>query len=77
VSSAIATTIIIITTLGLYFLPSILAWRRQHHLAAIFALNLFLGWTLVGWVGALVLALWQNNAPIPAWLEEKERGSQA
>jgi uncharacterized membrane protein YqaE (UPF0057 family) len=64
--------ILIILSLALYFIPAIVAWRRQNHLAAIFALNLFLGWTLVGWVAALVLALWQNNAPIPAWLEEKD-----
>jgi len=47
---------------GLYFLPTIVAWNRRNHAAAIFALNLFLGWTLIGWVVALVMALWQNNS---------------
>jgi hypothetical protein len=42
----------------LYFVPSLLAGARDHHnSSAIFALNLFLGWTLLGWVVAFVWAL--------------------
>ncbi|WP_221227707.1 superinfection immunity protein [Rhodocyclus tenuis] len=38
-----------------YFVPAIVAYRRGHHQRnAIAILNLFLGWTLLGWVGALV-----------------------
>ncbi len=40
---------------ALYFLPSILG-RDKRDRAGIFLLNLFLGWTLVGWVIALVWA---------------------
>src|SRR5438874_6503805 len=40
----------------LYFLPSLLA-RKKRQWTAIFVLNLLLGWTLLGWVGALVWAL--------------------
>lgn len=41
-----------------YCVPMILAGLRNHHQAgAIFALNLFLGWTGIGWVAALVWAL--------------------
>ena len=47
---------------GAYFLPTLSAWSRKNHTAAIFALNLFLGWTGIGWVVALVMALWSNNA---------------
>lgn len=40
-----------------YFFPSAIAFMREHHDAlAIFLLNLFLGWTLIGWIGALVWA---------------------
>jgi Superinfection immunity protein len=47
-----------------YFLPGGVALLRRHHNAgAIVALNLFLGWTLVGWVACLVWAL--TNQPIP------------
>jgi len=48
---------------GPYFAPSIVAFCRHHHNAwPIFALNLFTGWTGIGWVGALVWSL-MNPAP--------------
>ena len=40
----------------LYFLPSIIV-RNKRNASAIVALNLFLGWTFVGWVISLVWAL--------------------
>ena len=40
----------------LYFLPTVFGWSKKN-IAAIFALNLLLGWTLIGWVIALVWAL--------------------
>jgi hypothetical protein len=40
-----------------YFLPAFIAGMRGHQNgAAIFVLNIFLGWTFVGWVVALVWA---------------------
>jgi hypothetical protein len=48
---------------AIYFLPSIIAVARHHHNAlAIFLLNLFLGWTMLGWVGSLV---WSVTATAP------------
>jgi Superinfection immunity protein len=47
----------------LYFLPSIVALARsKRDTTAIIALNLFLGWTAIGWVIALVWAL-KTDAP--------------
>jgi hypothetical protein len=44
--------------LALYFLPTIIGFaRKQPNAVAILALNLFLGWSLVGWVVSLVWAL--------------------
>lgn len=41
----------------IYFIPAIVAYRRNHtNLTAIAVLNVCLGWTLVGWVVALVWA---------------------
>lgn len=41
-----------------YLLPAIIATLRGHHQQnAIGALNLLLGWTLLGWIGALVWSL--------------------
>ena len=46
---------------GMYFLPSIVAFARSKRDAgAILVLNLFLGWTAIGWVIALVWALKQD-----------------
>ncbi len=41
-----------------YFVPSIVAYaRRTQNFLAIFLVNLFLGWSLLGWVGSLIWAL--------------------
>ena len=50
---------ILISLLSLfYFLPFAIAFNRKRaNSGAIFALNLFLGWSLIGWVVALVWAL--------------------
>ena len=49
--------ILIIVIVALYFLPSIVARHRNHHNStAIVLLNIFLGWTFLGWVVALVWA---------------------
>src|ERR1700732_3251026 len=39
-----------------YMIPTLLAKGKPHR-DAIFVLNLLLGWTLIGWVGALVWAM--------------------
>lgn len=39
----------------IYFIPSIVANNRNHRqFTAIFILNLFFGWTFIGWVAALI-----------------------
>jgi hypothetical protein len=48
--------------LFLYFLPWVLACLRGLKTAfPIFILNLFLGWTLLGWVVALTMACWPQE----------------
>ncbi|MDD5176762.1 MAG: superinfection immunity protein [Sterolibacterium sp.] len=42
---------------ALYLLPTYEAWRKKHtNLTAIALVNIFLGWSLLGWVVALVWA---------------------
>jgi Superinfection immunity protein len=49
-----------------YFLPSIVAFARsKRDMLSIFLLNLFLGWTLIGWIVALVWAA-KVDHPLPA-----------
>ena len=54
--------IVFLGSLGLivYFWPTFYAAKRQHkNLKAILVLNLFLGWTLIGWVAAFVWATFE------------------
>lgn len=62
-----------ILLLLLYFLPSLIAGLRSHNnLNSVFALNLLLGWTVLGWVVALVWSL-ANGAPRP---QEKKQPAE-
>ena len=48
----------LLVTLVLYFVPAIVAAARHtHNSTAILLLNIFLGWTIVGWVVALLMAI--------------------
>ncbi len=57
-SAALLCAIIFVpTSVALYFSPAFVAYRRKHpNRAAIGVLNFALGWTVIGWVGALVWA---------------------
>lgn len=51
------TLALLMAVLAVYLLPTLLAWgRRVPHLGSIAVINVFLGWTLVGWVVALAMA---------------------
>jgi hypothetical protein len=48
---------------ALYLLPTCEAWKNQHpNLTAIALVNIFLGWSLLGWVVAVV---WAYKKPEP------------
>ncbi len=48
----------------MYFLPSIIALARsKRDIAGIILLNFFLGWTMIGWVVALI---WAVKTDVPA-----------
>ena len=54
--SVIVSVLLTVLTLG-YFLPwMVAALRGKSNAWAIFWLNLLLGWTVLGWIAALVLA---------------------
>ncbi len=47
--------LLIVLIFAFYFLPTLIAFLRQHkNKLAIFLLNLLLGWTVLGWVVSLV-----------------------
>ena len=56
--------IMVVGLISFYFLPFIVALiRHRHNTAAIFVLNLLLGWTGFGWV---VILVWSLTSPPPA-----------
>lgn len=69
--------VLIFVCFMLYFMPTMNAKSRKHpNRSSIFLLNLLLGWTLVGWVIALV---WSASAiaPIePIRVKESEPAEQ-
>jgi hypothetical protein len=56
--------VVVLMLVALYFMPTIVAaGRHKQNTGAILALNLFLGWTAIGWIVALVWALTQDRMP--------------
>jgi len=47
--------------LFLYFLPTFVAYKNKNcqNVLVIFLINFFTGWTAIGWVLALIMALWK------------------
>ena len=57
VESAMFTGMFVYLGFFIYFVPVLVAANNNHPAAvSIFLLNLFLGWTVLGWVAALVWA---------------------
>ena len=50
--------VIVLALIALHFLPGIIASRRHHPIAlAIWLVNIFFGWTGIGWLITLIWAL--------------------
>lgn len=51
----------------MYFVPSIIALAKSKpNTLTIFLINFFLGWSLIGWIVALVMALRDEVPPVRA-----------
>ena len=52
-----STGLILLIILGIivYFIPTIVAWNKKHS-TGMNLLNVFLGWTISGWLGSLIWA---------------------
>jgi hypothetical protein len=57
----------------LYFLPAILAHHKRNQ-SAIFVVNLLTGWTVIGWMIALVWALTDEPAFMPVYAVPQSYG---
>jgi hypothetical protein len=63
VSRSVFEIVVLAAVVALYFLPALIADRRQRHDLLIIAMfNAVLGWTVLGWLLALVWSL-QPNPP--------------
>jgi hypothetical protein len=51
---------VVIISLIVYFIPTFAGFRKKHG-TGILILNIFLGWTLLGWIIALV---WAASSPV-------------
>ncbi len=66
--------VLFIAFIPLYFLPSIIAWRhRKKQFTAIFFLNFLLGWTIFGWVGALIWAVIKEETDTAKSYKERQK----
>jgi hypothetical protein len=56
---------------ALYFIPSIVAYRRGHpQLPLIIGVNLVFGWTVLGWIAVLAWSLMSADIPKPPTIEQ-------
>jgi hypothetical protein len=65
--------VVLVAVVALYFLPALIADKRQRHDLLIIALfNAVLGWTVLGWLLALVWSI-QPNPPKDLGGQTKDR----
>jgi hypothetical protein len=65
--AALSLGFLILVAIGLlsYFIPTIIAVLRKHsQLVPIIAVNVLLGWSVLGWIAALVWSLTSDKAPV-------------
>lgn len=55
-SDALSWLITVTLLLSLYFTPTIVAYERHHNTNGVLIVNTLLGWTLIGWAAALIMA---------------------
>lgn len=61
--------LVILFYLLLYVLPFVIgAYRRVDKITRLFVVNIFLGWTVIGWFIALVWAIFE-----PSYKEKKKK----
>lgn len=56
--STVVIIFIILAGLTIYFIPTITAYAQEkRNKGPVFVINLFLGWTFIGWIAALIMAV--------------------
>lgn len=60
--TAIFATFGLVLGLALYFVPAMVAASRGRAVGPVSLVNLFFGWTVLGWFGALIWAVTERTA---------------
>lgn len=56
--NTILSFLVLILIIGLYFLPLIIAWQgKAPNVGSVAVVNIFLGWTFIGWIVAMAMAM--------------------
>ena len=56
--SAVLLLVLIVAAVAAYALPSLIAYsRKTRNRASVLVLNIGLGWTVIGWIAALAMAV--------------------
>lgn len=72
-AEAIGAVIIVIVGAGLYFIPGFVASvRHVPNSVSVWVINIFLGWSIVGWAVALAMAV--RSRPQPAIVQPPSGG---
>ena len=54
--------IVVALVITFYFIPTVIAWQKDHDsLITIFFVNLLFGWTILGWLAAVIWAAVQSK----------------
>jgi hypothetical protein len=62
---------LIIGKVIIYVVPSLIAaWRQVDRLRRVVVINLLLGWTVVGWIAAMMMASRPHPPPYPPPFEQ-------
>lgn len=72
------TGLVILTLIALfYFLPAVIANQRDtDHLGSIFLINLLFGWTILGWIAALIWAIVEKPKSVMGRKEPVQREAE-
>lgn len=69
-----ASILLLVCAVPIYFLPSLMAGGRKGA-GGVFALNLFFGWTGLGWLAAIIWAMATPKAPKETFYVQKPDGT--
>ncbi|MEI8315436.1 MAG: superinfection immunity protein [Verrucomicrobiota bacterium] len=65
VGAVVGILIVVVIVLGIYLLPSIIAFRRKHHYRfIILGINVVMGLTGIGYLAAFVWAVWPSQTSV-------------